>query len=222
MSRTDRPSRTGPAGRGRASAPRISPVFPLLLLETMRDQDRPDEVLEDEDISTSLPRRLGLSDVVGVQIRRFQEEVRQKRAQTAEQVGDLIRLGVRRPDAEAIFLEAGRRVADHFWMQRSPLMRRTVRLLPRQLALLAANRAGRRMFRQLTGGKLVLNRWPVELWIHQSISAHADPSGAACSFYGSAFGELLGRYTGRLYRVLHPRCETRHGELCEWTVELAG
>jgi bacteriochlorophyll 4-vinyl reductase len=224
MSRTDRHSRPGPAGRARApsSAPRISPVFPLLLLETMRDQDRPEEVLEDEDVSVSLPRRLGLSDVVGVQIRRFQAEVRQRRPQTAEQVEDLIRLVLRRPDAEAIFAEAGRRVAVHFWMQRPPLMRRTVRLLPRWLALKAAQRAGRRMFRQLTSGKLELNRWPVELRIHHSVSSHGDPSGSACAFYASALGELLHRYTGRRYRVLHPRCQTRGGETCEWTLELAG
>ena len=58
--------------RGRAAS--ITPLFPLILLETLRDRDRPEEVLEDEDVSVSLPRRLGLSDVVMVQIRRFQEE----------------------------------------------------------------------------------------------------------------------------------------------------
>ena len=123
-----------PAAGGKlspSSAGAVSPVFPLLLLETMRDVDRPEEVLEDEDVSASLPRRLGLSEVVSVQIRRFQEEVRQNRGQSAAQIEDLVRLVVRRPDAERIFEEAGRRMARHSWDQRSSALRGSVRIMPR-------------------------------------------------------------------------------------------
>ena len=105
------PTPAAPPQRGRDAT--ITPLFPLILLETLRDRDRPEEVLEDEDLTVSLPRRLGLSDVVGVQIRRFQEEVRNKRLQSTPQVIDLMRLVVRRPDAEEIFTEAGRRIARH-------------------------------------------------------------------------------------------------------------
>ena len=69
-----------------STVPTITPLFPLLLLETMRDMDRPEELLEDEDLTTSLPRRLGLSDVVMVQIRRLQGEGKQNRLQTAASV----------------------------------------------------------------------------------------------------------------------------------------
>jgi predicted hydrocarbon binding protein len=205
-----------------AAAPSITPVFPLLLLQTMRDMDRPAEVLEDEDVTTSLPRRLGLSDVVGIQIRRLQEEVRHKRLQSSSQVEDLIRLVIRRPDAEEIFEEAGRRVARHSWEQRSRAARGAIRLLPRPLALISASRAARRTFRRLTGAaRLTVNRWPTELRIEGSLSARADPGGAACAFYGGAFAELLQFYTGRTYRVRHPECETRGGAGCRWTVEVA-
>jgi hypothetical protein len=41
-----------------------SAVVALTLLEVIRAQDLPTEVLEQEDTSVTLPRRLGLSDVV--------------------------------------------------------------------------------------------------------------------------------------------------------------
>jgi predicted hydrocarbon binding protein len=197
-------------------------MFPLILLETMRDMDRPEEFMEDEDVARSMPRRLGLSDVVGVQIRRFQVEVRQKRPQAVSEVENLLTLVIRRPDADEIFMEAGRRMARYFWGLRGGAMRGTIKLMPRPLALIAAHRAARRMFRRLAGGgKLAVSRWPTELRIAGSLTARADPGGAACAFYTGAFAELLVIYTGRTYRVGHSKCEARGGEMCVWTVEVA-
>lgn len=217
-------SRASEAGRSPGSgsaAPTITPMFPLLLLETMRDKDRPREVLEDEDISVSMPRRLGLSEVVRVQIQRFQTEVRQRRPQGASQVEDLVRLVVRRPDADDIFQEAGQKIAVHFWEQRSDTFKKFLRFMPGPIARLTAQRAAKRMFRQLTGGsRVTVNRWPIELKIVRSLTARADPGGSACSFYAGAFVELLRYYTGREYRSLHPECEARGGDLCKWAVEL--
>lgn len=221
------PARSGSEGSSSsassaAATPSITPVFPLLLLETMRDRDKPRELLEDEDISVSMPRRLGLSEVVRVQIQRFQEEVRQRRPQRPPQVEDLIRLVVRRPDAEEIFLEAGERVARNAWDQRAGGMRSTVRFMPGPIARITAQRAAKRMFKQLTGGsRATVNRWPAELKIKDSLTARADPGGRACAFYAGAFAELLRRYTGREYRVLHPDCETRGNGPCRWVVEIS-
>jgi bacteriochlorophyll 4-vinyl reductase len=224
MARTDHSRSVGAKERGRRAekTPTITPVFPLLLLETMRDMDRPEEVLEDEDVTASLPRRFGLSDVVFVQIRRFQNEVKQKRAQSSAQVEDLVRLVVRRPDAERIFNEAGRRIAQYAWDQRTPTMRRMIPWLPRPLAVQAAYRAARRLFRQITGdSRFHVSRWPVELKVHDSLTARADADGTACAFYSGAFGELLQFYTGRQYRVKHSECEARGDDVCHWTVEVA-
>jgi hypothetical protein len=211
------------AGSG-AETPSVSPVLALLLLETMRDLDRPEEILEEEDISASLPRRLGLSEVVRVQIHRFQEEVRRRRPQLSSQVEDLVRLVIRRPDAEEIFFEAGRRVARRYWEERSPAMRRVTRLLPRAVALAAAQRAGRRMFAELVGPSgFALQRRPLSLRIDATLTARADPGGAACAFYTGALAESLERYTGRHYRVSHPSCgRGQPGTPCEWKVEIAG
>jgi hypothetical protein len=201
----------------------VTPVLPLLLLETMRDRDRPEEVLEDEDISVSLPRRLGLSEVVRVQIRRFEEEVKHRRPQVPSQIEDLIRLVIRRPDSEEIFREAGRRIAERYWNQRSSTLRRMVRFLPRPIALLFAQRAGKRMFGELVGpSRFKINRRPESLRIESTLTSRADPGGAACSFYSGAFLALLELYTGRRYRVLHPIWATKTpGSGCEWSVEIA-
>lgn len=210
-------------GAGRSRRGSITPLLPLLLLETLRDRDRPEEVLEDEDVSVSLPRRLGLSDVVMVQIRRFQEEVRAKRPQTTDQVIDLVRLVVRRPDAAEIFTEAGRRLANHAWAQRTSATRGFLRVMPNPVPRIAARRAARRMFKQIVGNaQLNVGRWPVEVRIRDALTARADPAGAACSLYSGAFVQIMELHTGKRYRVLHAECAARGEEACLWKVEVSG
>lgn len=211
------------AASGRERRGSITPLFPLLLLETLRDRDRPEEVLEDEDVTVSMPRRLGLSDVVGVQIRRFQEEVRARRLQSTPNVIDLMRLVVRRPDAAEIFSEAGRRIARQAWAQRSSTMRGVLRVMPNPLPRIAARRAAQRMFKQISGdSKLSVGRWPIDVRLRDSITARADPSGAACSFYSGAFAEIMELHTGKRYRVVHSDCISRGAGECQWSVEVAG
>lgn len=211
-----------PTRRGRES-PSVTPLLPLLLLEAMRDRDRPEEVLEDEDITSSMPRRLGLSEVVRVQIDRFEKEVKQRRPQLPSQVEDLLRLVIRRPDCEEIFSATGRRLSERYWRERSGFMRGLIRLLPRPLALISAQRAGKRMLRDLAGNsRLSLTRRPVALSINSTMTARADPGGAACALYTGALTSLLELYTGRKYRVTHERCGGAGGGACAWAVEIAG
>jgi hypothetical protein len=187
----------------------------------MRERDQPDEILEEEDITLSLPRRLGLSEVVRLQIQRFETEVKHRRNQLPSQVEDLVRLVNKRPDAQEIFTEAGRRVARRFWSERSPGLRRLVNRSPRPLALLAAQRAGRRMMAALVGpARFKLTARPLTLRIEGTLTARADPTGAACAIYTGAFLELLEAYTRNPYRVLHASCEGRHPDTpCVWVVE---
>jgi predicted hydrocarbon binding protein len=199
----------------------VTPVFPLILLETMRDMDRPEEYLEGEDVALSMPRRLGLSDVVFTQIHRFREEVKRKRMQSPDTVADLIRLVIRRPDADEIFEEAGRRVARHAWQQRPAALRGGVRLLPQGAKQASARRAARRLIRQLAGaGEFSVSVKPVALSITGSLTAFADPGGAACAFYSGVLSELVSEYTGRRNSVTHARCEARNGRSCEWTTTI--
>jgi predicted hydrocarbon binding protein len=210
-------SRGSAAGRAGHDTPSITPIFPLLLLETMRDMDRPEEVLEGENLAVSMPRRLGLSDVIFTQIHRFREEVRRKRLQTPATVEDLIRLVIRRPDAEEIFEEAGRRVARRAWESRSPAYRRIVGVLPARLASRSARKAVRRLFRQISGdSQVVVSPRPLGVSIRDALTARADTGGAACRFYAGAVAETVSRYVGRPHHAVHPRCATRHDGACEW------
>jgi bacteriochlorophyll 4-vinyl reductase len=204
-----------------ATGSTVTPLFALLLLQTMRDMDRPEEVLEDEDVTISLPRRLGLSDVVWRQIYRFQEEVRSRTPLAVAEVENLIRLVIRRPDAEKIFREAGRRLAEHEWGERVRPMRRIVGFMPRRVAMVSAVRAARRLMRRISGGaNLHIQRRPFEVRITGSLTARADSSGAACAFYSGVLEQLLTRYTHRPHVALHPLCETSGAERCEWTVRV--
>ena len=47
---------------------RVQAVVALRLLEVMRDMDLPTELLGDENLTLTIPRRFGLSDVVERQI----------------------------------------------------------------------------------------------------------------------------------------------------------
>jgi len=204
-----------------AATANVTPVFPLILLETMRDMDRPDEYLEGEDVAVSMPRRLGLSDVVYKQIHRFREEVKRKRMQSPATVGDLIALVIRRPDCDEIFEEAGRRVARHAWGERSKAFRTTVRWLPQGAKQRSARKAANRLFRQLAGvGEFAVGIKPVSLRITGSLTAAADPGGAACAFYAGVLSELVTEYTGRKHSTTHARCEARGGASCEWLTQV--
>jgi len=221
MAKSDQP-RTSTQAR-RTGEGGITPLLPLFLFETMRDLDRPDEVLEGEDLAASLPRRFGLNDVVFTQIHRFREEVRRNRPQSEADVENLVRLVIRRPDADAIFEEAGRRLARRAWEQRSTALRRLVGVMPPALALRAARKALQRLFRQIVGrGELKIGRRQIAVRIRSSFTARADPGGAACALYAGAFAELMEQYTGRGHRAEHAACEGRGAAACEWTVLVRG
>jgi predicted hydrocarbon binding protein len=199
----------------------VTPVFLLLLLETLRDHDRPPEILEDEDVSSSMPRRLGLNEVVMRQIRRLQDATRRREPQSRDEAENLIRLVIRRPDSEEIFEEAGRQMARRAWLERSPVLRRVLPWFPRALVNRIAARAAERLFRHiLGGGRLGLAGWPGELSITGSLTASADPGGEACGFYAGVYAELLSLYTSRVHSVRQTRCSARGADACVWSASV--
>jgi predicted hydrocarbon binding protein len=197
--------------------PCVVPTLPLELLETMRDMDRPEEVLEGEELSASMPRRLGLSDVIWLQIHRFREEVRRKRPQTPAAVEDLIRLVIRRPDADEIFMEAGRRVARRAWAEKTGVSRRALKLLPAGLRMRRARNAAERLFRRLNGpAELEVSGRPPVVRMTGAMTVRADPGGAACAVYTGVLEEIVREYTGKPHPVVHHICQARGEIVCEW------
>lgn len=203
------------AGTGTSGRPRISPAALLVLLETIQSQDLPSEVLEDEDPSVTMPRRLGLSNVVGREIRRYREEARKRRRVRDDEFRNLVHLVIRRPDADEVFRHCGTRLAG-----KVPEEGGWRRLLPRSLALASARRRVRRRLESLFGrriGGFAPGAFTLEgrsLLFYQ-----CDPGGEACHLVTGLAERVLSGYGGRAARVVHSSCQARGDELCRWTME---
>jgi len=203
-----------------AAARTVTPKFPLLLLETVQAMDRPAEVLKDEDVSLSMPRRFGLNPMVHTHIHRFRQAVGAKRLVSEEEVTQWIQVVIRRPDADEVFAKAGRRMARELWSGQSRLSRSRPRILPGFLGRYAASRVIRRHFRTLIGrANATWSRAPHTLRLQNALTARADPGGAACAFYGGVMEELLTLCTGRRHAVQHTQCAARESDVCEWVAE---
>ncbi len=206
---TPSPSHTLPASRGRVKA-----LVALRILETMRDQDIPPELLEEEDTAVTLPRRLGLSDVVERQIRSFQTDVRRGIRLSDAEIQDLFRLVIRRPDAEDIFVKVGRSLAGRpagTWR----------RLLPRGIALALARGRVRRRLKALFGRRVGgFARTGFMIEGRSLLFVEADPGGEACALVTGLCEAEMEQATGRRAVVKHSLCQARGDALCRWEGEL--
>lgn len=207
-----------PSSRSAADAPpgHVLPAFPLALLEEVRAHDHPGEVLEDEDLMVSMPRRLGLTGVVFTQIRRYEEAARTGRTVPYGEVISLIQLVLRRPDAGTILWATGRTMALRR-MERVPrLLIRVVRLLPGSGAGSAA-RVVRRLLRALSGGgSIKVSQRPFRVTFDDCPLATLDALGTGCSLYTGAVQTIIEAYTGRATPVAHVLCRARGDAVCEW------
>ena len=200
-------------GAERTSSRRISAVAALTLLEVIRHQDLPREVLEFEDPSVTMPRRLGLSEVIDRQIRRYREDVKRRERITDDEFRDLVRLVIRRPDSEEVFFHVGALLAGD---DRLPGWRRG---LPRALGYGLARQRTRRQLIRLFGrrvGGFASGPFTLEARSHLFIDGY--PGGDACNFLTGFCTTVLQRYCGRRARVAHSLCEARRDPLCRWTV----
>lgn len=194
--------------------------FPLALLESVRAHDHPGELLEEEDVTVSLPRRLGLSGVVETQIQRYESTQRAGRQVSLNEVFALIRLVLRRPDADLILSETGHRIAVVRYQKIGRMVTRLYRNLPRSVTLLATFRRLRHMFRELHAGETItIQRLPLAVRVKGSNPARLDATGAACSLLGAIMEHYVRLCTGRDWRIQHVQCETRGDGECEWRAE---
>jgi hypothetical protein len=180
----------------------------------MRALDLPTEILAAEDPTRTMPRRLGLSDVVGQQIRLFQGQVKRRERITDDRARDLFRLVLRRPDSEEIFFQAGQRLAEH--VEPNRILRR---LYPRRVLFSLARRQIRRRLVFLFGrgiGAFAPGAFRLEAKGHFFLDM--DPGGDACALLSGLAGSILSRYLGQDVAVTHSSCEARKNELCRWTV----
>jgi hypothetical protein len=191
----------------------VAAVVGLTLLEVLRHQDRPAEVLESEDPSVTLPRRLGLSDVVDQQIRRYREEARRGGRISDDEVKDLVRLFIRRPDAEELFFRVGRTLVGE---KDQP---RWQKALPGPVAYALARRAVSKRLRRLFGRRMGgFASGPFTLEGRAMVFIQCDQGGDACNIMSGFCQGMLDHYVSGGARVVHSLCESRRDPVCRWTV----
>jgi hypothetical protein len=200
-----------------------SPVLaalPLALLQSTRAHDRPGEVLEDEDLSASLPRRLGLSGVIETQIHRYETAAKSGKRVPSDEFNNLLKLMLRRPDAENILRQTGARVAQRQFESVPQGWLKVLRIMPRAVMLAAIRRATTKLFKNIAGtNNISVSGNPIHARIKSPQTAALEPAGIACALYASAFEEIASLYLGRKARVQQVKCVTAGGSYCDWQLE---
>jgi hypothetical protein len=197
--------------------PRVRAEVLLVLLEALRVRDTPTDITPEENPHPDLPQRLGMSDVILDQIRRYRRLAPRGRVDAAEAL-DLVRLVVRRSDATATFDLAGRSLAARAYGRRSALFRLALRALPGRVRLRAAFRHVRSRAGALFGAAdfHVVHAPTAGLYAQGWLGARAG-SGEACRFVSAFLEETILRFTGEIRPIRHELCETMGDGRCVWS-----
>jgi len=158
-----------------------------------------------------LSKRLGLSATVRCSCA-IEGMVRRDAPADQSHVRGLLRLVGRRPDADLVFADAGRRAARRAVRRLFLLTRLAARAGPRALGYVAARRAARAVFAGSCAARAT-SRW--RGWATRS-PCRPRPTAPACALYGAGFTELLRLLVGFEGAMLHVSCRATGGELCEW------
>jgi hypothetical protein len=172
----------------------VDALLPLSLLQAVRNVDTPADGLEAEYVDELRNKRLGLSETIYSQIRRYSEAVRRHQRTAQDEAIALARLIGRRPDAEEVFRAAGRILAKEAYLTVSTFSRQLLRAMPTLIARPVALRRARRISHRYLGS-------------------------VGCAFYESSLRELLRLLIGSIGAVEHVRCEARGEGGCEWRAD---
>ena len=192
---------------------------PLSLLAAIRDVDSPGGDAETEYVQELRNKRLGLSDTVYAQIRRYGDAVRRSQPIAVVEATGLSTLIGRRPDAEEIFHAAGRKIAHEAYQTISSSVRGIILLLPGFLARPLALSHLKKIARKYLNATMGRTGAFLTLTVEQSITAEHAPKGIGCRYYESALRELLKLMVRGSGAVDHVRCVTRGEGACEWRAD---
>lgn len=171
--------------------------LPLSLLEAVRLVDRPEALEEAEYVEELRLKKLGLSDTVYAQIRRYAEAVRRGERTGRDEAAALARLIGRRADAHRVFEAAGSWLADEAVGTVSGMRRTFIRVLPGMIARPLALGAVRRLARRYLDGAVQRVGATVRLEVPVPVMLdEGQGSAAGHAFYAAAFGTILERLTG--------------------------
>jgi hypothetical protein len=198
----------------KSEKPRIAALVGLSLLEVIRNRDLPTEIINAEDPGFTMPRRLGLTEAVELQIRRYREEVRRKGRMTDDEARALFELVLRRPDSTEVFLQAGEILAG----KDAPVGGLT-RWLPRGVRFALSRRQFRRQLRALFGRSIGgFAKGPFVLEASGHFFLELDGGGDACAILSGIAQATVSRYLRAPLQLIHPSCVARKDEICRWTL----
>jgi hypothetical protein len=195
----------------------VDALLPLSLLEAVRQADTPNqEELDAELVDELRNKRLGLSDTVYAQIKRYTDAIRRRQRISPDETLALARLVGRRPDAENVFRQAGRFLAQEAYKTISPTLRGMLRGLPAIVARPLALRRVRNLSGRYLNAEVKRVGSALLLEIEHPVTAGVGPNGVGCLYPESFLRELLQLLIGSTGAVEHVRCTTRGDARCEW------
>ena len=196
----------------------VDALLPLSLLEAVRTVDTPEE-LDSEFVDELRNKRLGLSDTVYLQIKRYADAVRKKQRTAYDEAVALARLIGRRPDAESVFRAAGRYLAREAYQTINPVTRKLMRMLPSVVARPIALRRTRAIATRYANGAVRRVGGYVLLEVPRSVTLNTAPGSIGCAYYEAMLRELLGLLVGGIGSVDHVHCAGRGEGTCEWRAD---
>lgn len=202
--------------------PTVNALIPLSLLEAVRRKDTPEAdptELETEYVQELRNKRLGLSDTVYQQIRRYSDAAKRGQLIPYPEATGLGTLIGRRSDAEELFVSAGRIFAEEMYQSISPPVRNTISSVPALIGRPLALKQVRQMASRFFGGSLTRTGSFLSLVITESVTVNSAPRSVGCTYYASAFRELLHLLIEGGGSVDHVHCLQRGDGSCEWRTE---
>lgn len=196
----------------------VDALLPLSLLEAVRNVDTPGD-LDSEFVDELRNKRLGLSETVYLQIKRYADAVRKRQRTAQEESVALARLIGRRPDAEAVFRAAGRYLAREAYKTINPLSRRLILMMPSVIARPIALRRTRAIAARYANGMVRRVGGYVLMEVPRSVTLNTAPGSVGCAYYESMLRETLALMVGGVGSVDHVHCAGRSEGTCEWRAD---
>jgi len=198
----------------------VNAIVPLSLLEAVRSVDIPEgEDIDVEYVQEHRNKRLGLSDTVIAQIRRYKDAMKRNQPIAIHEATGISRLIGRRPDAESIFTRAGTIVANRIYQLISATRRQIIHLLPGFLARPLAFRQVKRAGEKYLGASVRRVGASIVVGVKESVTFETAAKGIGCLYYESALRELLKLLVNGGGMIDHVHCRERGEDICEWRAE---
>lgn len=197
----------------------VDALLPLSFLEAVRSVDLPDDDQDAELVPELRNKRLGLSDTVYAQIRRYSEAARRHQRAVQDEATGIAKLIGRRPDAEEVFRAAGRYLATQAYQAIPGTSRQLIAALPSFVARPLALRHTGRIARRYLNGHVRRSGSFISLEVAHSATVHSAPGRAGCAYYAEFLSELLRLLGTSVSAVDHVRCAARGEGSCEWRAE---